>query len=309
MDKPTIFVQNGNQDWILGSIAKDLGQIFGGRIVYYPTSRRNFYLWIKFKLHNPSGGLIFLHQEVFLSVIKYKKYNTNNPKIVFYTHQSDRTHEYSEDFKSLMLADKIIVCSSNIKKVLTDILGPDSNEKIKVVMGGADISCFKPINPKRNLKSIIFVSQLKQRKRPDLVLRTVKENNDLKFTLHGKNWVGSKYLEELKVLDNFKYFEFSFTNANKLYNESSIFMSLSDLEGAPMPALEALASGCKIILTDTGFARDLSQISKSVVIIPINPSSEEVTRAIDYALSLPYPESEVIKFFNYESFLKECVNL
>ena len=307
MVKPTIFLQNGNQDWILGTIAKDLKQNFEGKIVYVPTSRRNIYLWIKFKLHSPAGTLIFLHQEVFLSVVRSSKYHSNNSMVVFYTHRSDKTPESSEHFKCLMLANKIIVCSSDIRKNLTEILGPDSKKKIKVVIGGADTSCFKPINLRRNAKSIIFVSQLKERKRPDLILRTVKDNKTIEFTLHGKNWVGSKYLDELIALDNFKYFEFNFENANHLYNESSIFMSLSDREGAPMPALEALSAGCKIILTDTGFARDLKQISNSVVIVPINPSADEVANAIDYALSLPYPEPNIKNNFSYENFLKECI--
>ena len=76
-----------------------------------------------------------------------------------------------------------------------------------------------------------------------------------------------------------------------------------------MPALEALAAGCKVILTDTGFARDLKRISGSVVVIPVNPNTQEVTEAIDLALSLPYPKSDVIQFFSYQKFLKECVTL
>jgi glycosyltransferase involved in cell wall biosynthesis len=309
MGKPTIYLQNGNQDWILGVIAKDLKRIFHGKIIYAPTSRRNVCLWIKFKLHHQTDTLIFLHQESFLSFVTYSKYQLDKSIIVFYTHQSDTTPENPERLKYLMLATKIIVCSSEIRKNLIKFLGPDSHEKIVVVIGGADTSYFQPINSNRNVNSIIFVSQLKERKRPDLILRTVRGNKDIKFTLHGKGWKGSKYFEELITLDNFKYFEFNFANSNQLYNESNIFMSLSDREGAPMPALEALAAGCKIILTDTGFARDLKLISNSVVIVPINPSDNEVASAVDYALSLPNPEPDIDKIFSYENFLKELVTI
>jgi glycosyltransferase involved in cell wall biosynthesis len=309
MGKPTIYLQNGNQDWILGVIAKDLKRIFQGKIIYTPTSRRNVCLWLKYKLHHQTNTLIFLHQESFLSFVTSSKYQLGKSIIVFYTHQSDRTPENSEQFKYLMLANKIVVCSSEIRHNLIKILGPDSQKKIVVVIGGADTSYFQPINSKRNVNSILFVSQLKERKRPDLILRTVSGNKNIKFTLHGKGWKGSKYFEELITLDNFKYFEFNFANSNQLYNESNIFMSLSDREGAPMPALEALSAGCKIILTDTGFARDLKLISNSVVIVPINPNANEVAKAIEYALSLPYPERDINKIFSYENFLKEFVTI
>jgi glycosyltransferase involved in cell wall biosynthesis len=152
---------------------------------------------------------------------------------------------------------------------------------------------------------VIFVSRLTGRKRPDLVLRTVKENPEYFFFLHGKNWLGSIFLDELLMLPNFKYMEFNFQKANEIYNKCSVFMSLSDIEGAPMPALEALAAGCKVILTNTGFAQELIDISKSVVIIPVSPSSEEVKFSLGAIQKLPYPDVNISENFNYTNFLNE----
>jgi glycosyltransferase involved in cell wall biosynthesis len=72
-----------------------------------------------------------------------------------------------------------------------------------------------------------------------------------------------------------------------------------------MPALEALAAGCKIILTDTGFAKELLNISESVVVIPVNPTSEEIKASLRAIKELPYPHANVVENFNYTNFLKE----
>jgi glycosyltransferase involved in cell wall biosynthesis len=84
-------------------------------------------------------------------------------------------------------------------------------------------------------------------------------------------------------------------------------MSLSDLEGAPMPALESLAAGCKVVLTNTGFAKELSDISKSVVVIPTNPSSIDIKTGLRVIKDSPYPHANIRESFNYTNFLKEFI--
>jgi glycosyltransferase involved in cell wall biosynthesis len=192
---------------------------------------------------------------------------------------------------------------------LITALGRDIVSKVKVVLGGADISQFRPLGTPRELKSVIYVARFAERKRPDLILRTVQNNSSFLFTMHGKGWEKTHIFDSLKSCNNFKYFDFNFKNSNVLLNKSNIFLSLSDNEGAPMPALEALAAGCKVILTDTGFARDLEQISDSVIVIPVNPSPYEVTLALNKSLNLPNPPLDIVNNFKYENFLRELSSI
>jgi len=307
MDDLTIILPKGTDNWILGAISRDLMKLHGGQILFFPNRKKQLVTNLKYFFYSPRGTLMILHQNVFLRMIKDKRKISNCDVTVFYTHHNSLEPEELKKLKLLREATKIIVCSEEIKEFLIRIIGSDFKDKIHVVLGGADISRFKSVNKNRNLYSVLFVSNLTGRKRPDLIVRTVKENSEYFFTLHGKNWLGSIFLDQLNSLPNFRYIDFDFQKANEIYNQSSIFMSLSDLEGAPMPALESLAAGCKVVLTNTGFAQELSDISKSVVVIPTNPSSIDVKTGLRVIKDSPYPHANIRESFNYTNFLKEFI--
>lgn len=307
MHNPTIILSKGTENWILGAISRDLKKMHGGRILFFPNRKKQLITKLKYIFFIPRGTLMILHQDIFLKMIENKKKTSNCDVTVFYTHHGSAEPDKLTNLKVLRKATKVIVCSLEIKKFLVQFVGSDFENKIHVVLGGADVSRFKSVNANRDPSKVIFVSNLTGRKRPDLIVRTVKENSDFFFTLHGKNWLGSIFLDQLKTLPNFRYIDFDFQKANEIYNQSSVFMSLSDLEGAPMPALESLAAGCKVILTNTGFSQELSNISKSVVVIPINPSSIDVKNSLRMIQDSPYPHANIRESFNYLNFLKEFI--
>jgi glycosyltransferase involved in cell wall biosynthesis len=242
--------------------------------------------------------------------MKRNKVNFGNCKlIVWYTHNYGLTEVDLRNFEYLRSVDKVMVPSSETKKFLVATLGNEIDKKVDVVIGGADVSYFRRLNNNKKMQSVIFVARLANRKRPDLIYRTVLENKDFSFSLHGHKWKNSRHLDLLNSCSNFHYYEFNFKNSNVLYNQNNIFLSLSDIEGGPIPALEALASGCKVILTDTGFARDLKNLSNSVVLIPVNPSSSEVTLALNKCLNLPNPALDIVENFRYDNFLKQLTEI
>ena len=310
MKKVTVILRRGNQNWILGAFAKDIRKSVGAKLVYFPMKKRQ--IWTSFKyrlLFKPDGLIIILHQELFYH-LKRNNINFDNCKLIlFYTHNYGSTESDLRNFQYLRSVDKVVVFSSEIKNFLVATLGEEMDKKINVVLGGADISYFSRLNTNRKLRSVILVGRLANRKRPDLIYRTVLENKDFSFSLHGNQWKNSRHLDLLNSCSNFHYSEFNFKNSNVQYNQNSIFLSLSDIEGGPIPALEALAAGCKVILTDTGFARDLKNLSNSVVLIPINPSSSEVTLALNKCLNLPDPTVDIVESFRYDHFLKQLTEI
>jgi glycosyltransferase involved in cell wall biosynthesis len=306
MTYPTIILQKGSENWIFGAISRDLKKLHGGRILFFPMRKKHLITRIKYLFYKPHGNLIILHQDIFMRIVKSKKNISNCCVVVFYTHQNSRNSHDLKKLELLKKANKIIVCSSEIKKFLVETIGTAFESRIKVVIGGADISQFKSLNNIDRI-NVLFVSKLTSRKRPDLIVRTVKENPEYSFILHGKDWLGSIFLDELLLLPNFRYIDFDFQKANQIYNECSIFLSLSDIEGAPMPALESLAAGCKVILTNTGFAQDLISISESVIVIPVNPTSQDVNSSLRAIKKLPYPNAKIGEKFSYANFLKEFI--
>jgi glycosyltransferase involved in cell wall biosynthesis len=302
---PIVYCPSGNQGWIIDFMAQDIANFYNAKLVRIPRRRRELTLHASRLIKYTSHKYIFVHHRMFISLLMQSQIDLNSVNIVYFCHHEiSNSNQKNELIKNLRFATKIIVMSTESKNFLINKLGNEHASKIKVLIGGADCSQFTNLNKKRNPKSVIFVNNLAKRKRPDLILRTVQTNPDFTFILHGKGWKGSPILNKLKQLPNFKYYVFDFKIAAKLYNSSFTFLSLSDLEGGPIPILEALASGCRVITTDTGWAQDVAKISNSVLILPVDPSEEEVKKSLHKILLFEQPNTTVAKYFSYENFLK-----
>jgi glycosyltransferase involved in cell wall biosynthesis len=64
-----------------------------------------------------------------------------------------------------------------------------------------------------------------------------------------------------------------------------VFCSLSTLEGGPVPLIESLASGLKIVVTDTGHVRDVLSQIHDYNIIPIDAKVDVVVSALREAIA------------------------
>lgn len=300
-----ILTLSRQRGWILDRIACDLKNLTGAEIYYAPQSRKEIWSLLKLKFIPRVKRLIFLHQNIFFDFIESGKLDSSTKKVVFFTHPSAVDNSYELKLKKLLLADKIIVCSSHMKNFLSNKIGDSMREKISVRLGGVDTSPFFDKGAGREPNSIILVSKYTARKNGDLLLETVKCSPSFFFTLHGKNWESYKYFDSLVRQQNFRYLEFDYNYSSDLFNATHTFLSLSQMEGAPMPALEALSSGCRIVLTDTGFAQDLSSITDAVIVIPVDSNASEVRDALLCAQTKAKPDSNLGMHYRYEDFLKE----
>jgi glycosyltransferase involved in cell wall biosynthesis len=70
-----------------------------------------------------------------------------------------------------------------------------------------------------------------------------------------------------------------------VFSEASLFISLSNLEGGPVPLIEALDMGVVPIATRTGFAPDLIREGENGYLLPLIPTANDVLAAIQTALS------------------------
>ena len=75
------------------------------------------------------------------------------------------------------------------------------------------------------------------------------------------------------------------------------FLSLSDLEGGPIPLMEAMYLNLIPIATDTGFARDIIQNHVNGIILKVKPEIHEVLNAFSQIDNLKEePKSSVSQF-------------
>ncbi len=305
-NKNLVLVQSKHKNWILDFIAKDLCNLEKCDLVYVP-SRKKHIRKLKGWIYLPrSPKMVVFHQDLFIQLYKKGRIRECSDVILYYTHSMVPNSELSY----LRKASKIIVMSKQARQFLETNYGIPGN-KIEILYGGVDTKRFFH-HAKVNQKVAIFVCDYKARKRPDLILRTVEDNKDWKFILHGLNWNGTEELNKLKRKENFIYSDFSFQKSNELYGSARVFISLSDIEGGPLPAIEALICGNSLILTDTGFAKDLTLLSSDVQVLPVGPTSTEVTHALERTINRPSSRDIEVNYkqiFDYDAFLHQIMKL
>ena len=87
-------------------------------------------------------------------------------------------------------------------------------------------------------------------------------------------------------------------------SRASVFLSLSNLEGGPVPLIEAMALGVAPVATNTGFARDVILRNDAGIIIPINESVLKIKEAITSAALLQGDISGAVSHLTWDRIAK-----
>lgn len=297
-----IIIRPSYKSWVLGQLAQELQKRFKNlccKIVNIPLNRREIRSWNGLIKLPKSDINLFLHHDLALIAIKKLWLSANNSNnIIYFTHLNSTEQEltYFQDYFKLLLVNN---SKTRTTLELLGIIRP----KILVHPNPTDDNLFFPYpnNPK---KDVIFVGNYVPRKRPDLILKTIKANPELTFTLLGKNWRSSLELKELTGCRNFNFQDFQFSKYPANLRQHKVFCTLSDIEGGPVPLLESLISGLAVVATDTGTASDLIPIADASNILPINPDTTQITQAIHGALSRTPAPFLIKEEYFYEGFAK-----
>jgi len=179
-------------------------------------------------------------------------------------------------FKTLLericikLAGEVICVSEAQKKGILEKINV-KKEKLKVIKNGVDLRKFHPSAEKKKNKIIILsVARICRTKNQLFSLKAikyvVKNNKNIKFILIGQ-------AEEPIYLNKIKEFIKNENLQNNVevvgavdnniipdyYRASDIFLSSSTAEGLPLTVLEAMASGCCILLSDIPPHKEISK--------------------------------------------------
>ena len=91
-------------------------------------------------------------------------------------------------------------------------------------------------------------------------------------------------------------------------SRASVFLSLSNLEGGPVPLIEAMALGVAPVATNTGFARDVILKSDTGIIIPINETVVKIKEAINSAALLQGDISGAVSHLTWDRIARLTYN-
>jgi len=285
-----IFALSAFKGWILEGQFKDAATVSNVRLVvrYIPSQKIHllrvvdtFQFLIALRTNRPC---LFVNQTTFFFAnrIKFMRFS---PELctVFYSHYSDNGLGRSQQARLLLKCNKIMVHSKQEAKKL--IMDGIPKSKISVIYGGINRHIFYPcVRPKTKAELanggyVIVVGDCKDRKNPSQTIEVIQKMKNQKFIIHGRGW--QKYLDEnsIKPPINLELQEFSFKNQPALIRNASVFLSLSLMEGGPYPTLEALASGTPVVVTETGWNREVVPKEFGIV-LHINTNTESIINAI-----------------------------
>jgi glycosyltransferase involved in cell wall biosynthesis len=149
----------------------------------------------------------------------------------------------------------------------------------------------------------IFVSRMTQQKNPDLMILSFANflaKYNISSTLHvvGGGALLDSSIQLAKELSIFEHCIFyNWVEINKvqeLMSKSKTLVSTSSIEGMSLVRLEALASGCCVVTTNTGGAH-LFNYAKDLGFFIVNATAEDFSNAMFNSLNPKYWTSEMVE--------------
>ena len=276
-----------NRNWILGNWIREVKA----------RSKLNFTIrWVPFiysgkrRIENLFVPKFLKHDAYFFSYPTiFRKYLESNydeyaqRSIILYPHCEPEMGTLQEQVNLLNNAFSIhFYCSSDAYKLRDLGLSP---EKIRLAFCAVDVDCVPDSSVTRKNNLVVLASRYGPRKGLEILPEIVKARSDLEFIALGRGWEEFIHSTSLASAKNFSYTKFNKENRNRILSEATIFISLSNLEGGPVPLIEALDMGVIPIATKTGFAPDLIREGENGYLLPLVPTVSEVLDAIQKALS------------------------
>jgi glycosyltransferase involved in cell wall biosynthesis len=290
-------VHEKGRGWILDAICREIGsrQPASWRVFYYPEPIPR------------AKNLFFSHYAVFQPVIDENPEILENSNVfVWYTHPREETPAgIAKLLLSLEKATKIIfACESNRQAWIERGL---AEEKTAVVLGAADPALFR--FHERGGGIVGLSSSFYERKNPDCLLKLVKLLPHRDFLLLGRRWNQYALFEELRALPNFTYKSAPYRDYPEIYAQFDVFLSMSTLEGGPIPLMEAMMSNAVPVASRTGFAPDLIRHGKNGYIFDLDAPAEEIAEMIEAAFQSKENVRETVEQYSWNRFSAEIVKL
>ena len=109
--------------------------------------------------------------------------------------------------------------------------------------------------------------------------------------------------ESLSGLKNFTYLEGDYHEYPSYYSQLDVIVSMSELEGGPIPILEGMMSNVVPVASRTGFAPDVIRHGQNGFLFDVDASIEVVNELISQALSLSSDVRPTVLAYTWKNFV------
>jgi glycosyltransferase involved in cell wall biosynthesis len=291
-------VNRKGRGWILDAICREIGsrQPASWKVVYHPEPSPH------------ARNVFFSHYALFNKhyVETHSSELTDQKIFVWYTHPREEDPvSVAKLLQTFEKATKIIfACESNRQIWINRGLAED---KTVVILGGADADLFT--SHERGGGVVGLSSSFYERKNPDILLEVVKLLPHRKFVLLGRNWNQYANFEELRAQANFRYTSAPYRDYPAVYGSFDVFLSMSALEGGPIPLVEAMMSNAVPVASRTGFAPDLIRHGSNGFIFDLDATPAEIAELIESAFSLTGDVRATVERYDWNNFSAEIMKL
>jgi len=271
-----------NRNWILGNWIKEVqlrhpksfklwwlpsiyaGKRFIEKIIVFPIPRATAYF--------------FSYPTIFRFYLEKFPLKFSNNSLVLYPHNEPEMGNLKEQVKLLNQAYKVYFYCKQDSENLRSLGLVES--KIVIANCAVDNDCILDNKVIRDQNTVVLASKFGPRKGAELLPDIVKRLKDWNFILMGRGW--DEFLRQSKLLklSNLNYVKFNKPNRTKFFSKAKIFLSLSNLEGGPVPLIESMSLGVIPISTNTGFAPEFIRNGVNGFLLPIHPSVDLVESRI-----------------------------
>jgi glycosyltransferase involved in cell wall biosynthesis len=210
----------------------------------------------------------FVHYQLYHSFLAFgNKYLNPKKCLIWFTHPNNSVNFSHKSLIYSLNRAGIIFSTCTIWK--NKLMEHRINEnKIVVPIGGADENIF--LKSTQNSRTVIISSAFYERKNPVIIHELIEQSKDINFILLGKNWEKYTSFNQLISCQNLRYLDVPYSEYPQYYAQASIYLSLSNLEGGPIPLIEAMMSNLIPVVTNTGFAKDVIKDGKNGLIIELS---------------------------------------
>jgi glycosyltransferase involved in cell wall biosynthesis len=293
-----VFVVHENaRGWILDGICREIGsrQPASWHVAYLPPELP------------PARNYWFSHHSLFLRYFRAEPDRLAQSRtFVWYTHPRNETPQsIAELLDAFQHATQVIfTCAANRELWLERGLPP---ERAQVVLGGADAELF--VGHERSDGVVGLSSAFYERKNPDRLLELMRLLPHRRFHLIGRKWEQYVLFGAMRALPNFSYLTIPYREYPEQYRKFDVFLSMSTLEGGPIPLLEAMMCNAVPVASDTGFAPDLIRHGENGFLFDIDAPATTIAWQIEAAFQLDCDVRSTVLSYDWHNFSKTIVGL
>jgi glycosyltransferase involved in cell wall biosynthesis len=282
-----LVIPDKSRGWILEAVCREIGAHYRGR---WEISGAMDKL-------PPARAYFFCHYHFYLSALKLNPRLWDSPCVVWLTHPKDEALGGPTALEALSKARVVTMCS--LWRDYAIQLGLPA-DRVTAIVGAADPDFFPP--HRRGAGKIGFCTAYYERKSPQRIIDVIRAMPHRQFILMGRNWDKFPDFAALLALPNFEYREGSYTEYPGFYRELDVFVSLSELEGGPIPLIESMMSNVVPVATRTGFAPDIIRHGQNGYLCQTDAPTAEVVRLIEQAVQNTYPIRETVEHLSWRRF-------